>query len=1091
MKYSTDEEILRLAWTIIKSVQGNEEASKWLFVLESEDKLRLVVESLRSLGARNVYCFPNIYKNLGALLSTPSETASERIKFLVNLESQGIFITEIGSLELRIPDPQLIREEVFHIVEGDLMDKACLVSRLQRCGFTEAVSCTHKQTYTVKGHIVDLAPQEQDDGIRIEIQDGRVVRLSRFNLYTQRSIERITSTTILPQYEFSFRDNTISLLESKIHVLKPEVYFVCKDALEQKKYIHGLELYNLLLMPSVDWTRFFSKAALIECNESKYKFSLPQAESLLDGLRSEPLPKAHIRLLANLKPLLIKHKDQSQVFLKNRLRRVGQKIIIFLNNRYDSSAIDELSKLTSQGLRIEEDLFCCLNSKSRVCAVRGSIPFSFEDTENRTVAVRAEDIIKKLPLRTDRVYNISQILDQLSGYQAGDYLVHRDFGICRFLGLEFKKFDGCFGELIKLQFADSFLYLPVDRINLLKKYASFSAANTPKLDSLSKRHLWSEKKQKAKEVAGEFAGALLKHFAVRRLPRGFQYPKKDELDDLFAADFEFAETADQLKATEEVLNDLASPRIMDRLICGDTGFGKTEVALRAAFKVLTYGKQVAVMCPTNLLCEQNFNVFKSRLEKWGFKVGKLNRFVTETDRRQTINMFNSGDLDCLVATTSLLSFRVAPKNLGLLIIDEEHKFGVRHKERFLNLPQTVDKLYLSATPLPRTLHLTVNDFRSLSLILTPPPDRKSHYVVVDEFSWDLVKSAAQRELNRGGKLFFVVSRVANMPPYIDRLKKEFGEELVVQVHGKMKASQLENAFKEFVAGRRRILVATNIVESGLDLRDVNTVIVADAERFGLAQLYQLKGRAGRSNQQGFVYFLFSDMNQLTKEATYRILALSDITGLGDSFRLATRDMEIRGVGELLGKSQKGKADLVGYETFIELVHESLCEIKASPSRFISHFEPEVVAPWPCFIPVEYSPDPHTRLSLYRKAASLKYRSDFEEFRLFLEDSFGSIPPEVKNLLDLSQIKVMLRVLGIGRLQVTPDQARWSFISPASLSSDVVEALEKSGWRIHLTSLSVSLIANLSNFEDVKFHTEKLFDIVYQNEGFSRSYFADA
>ncbi|MCS6961636.1 MAG: helicase-related protein [Deltaproteobacteria bacterium] len=1070
-----------------------------IFILAGSTELFLLKACFNELGEKNVYSFPNFYSTPIDAKEPSEEVVVERLKFLNALGGEGIFIIEPASLLFKIIDPTIIQKSVIRLKQNNEIDPEKLIEKLKRIWFKESLICYEKQTFCFKGKILDIAPAELPYGIRVEIKDGSIERIDGFDLATQRRVTTFNEICVLPQKEFDFSWANDESLQANIGHLPPEVYFKCKGSLEKKQYWPGLETLNTLLMPTTELSSFISQIFFTTSGKNEYlrlKKNYEGKNSNLTPLLSSYLEHIRFRKLPciNLQELKLAKKTEEIIkAIKVKRSFLDYKVVVFSDSRYDLEfCVNSLESSIGEKVIASDSLSSCLSVvQGSVFLVQGGCPKAYEDPDRKILLINIDHIIRKIKTSQVRArFDIDLILDQLSGFNTGDYVVHKDHGICIFDGLILKSIGEVPTELIKLIFADSTLFIPVEKIFALQKYASFNINVPPKLDYLSRTHLWKAKKKQAQELAGELASALIKNFAVRKLPRGFVYPAKNDLDELFAADFEHIQTIDQEKAVEDIFRDLTGDKLMDRLICGDTGFGKTEVALRACFKVLSFGKQVAVLCPTNLLCEQNYNVFKSRLEKFGFKVIKLNRFVAPRERKESIELFNSEKAQCLVTTTALFSPLIHPKNLGLLIIDEEHKFGVTHKERHYNLPVNIDKLYLSATPLPRTLNLVLTELRSMSLILTPPSNRKKHYVAVDQFDWRIVENAVRREFERGGQVFFVVSKISSFVNYEKKLEQLVGKENLEIAHGRMKSVELENAFRRFLNGKKKLLLSTTIIEAGLDITNVNTIIVADSENFGLSQLYQLKGRVGRGNAQGFVYFLFSSAS-ISEYARKRIEALCDFIEIGQSFQLAVRDMEMRGVGTFLGKAQKGKVDLIGYEGFLDLVKEAIHELRGGPKRLHFGFDPEVVTPWPSFIPEDYVRGSFTRLSLYRKITMLKHPEEFAKMKEYLEDAFGTLPPPALNFLNLAEIKLYLRIGGIIKATVKKDYLQFNICSAQLINEKILNDIQAIGWHLRLSDLTITINESLVSFEDLKIYVIKWLQVLAGDEKIIYTFFADA
>jgi transcription-repair coupling factor (superfamily II helicase) len=595
-----------------------------------------------------------------------------------------------------------------------------------------------------------------------------------------------------------------------------------------------------------------------------------------------------------------------------------------------------------------------------------------------------------------------------------DYVVHNEHGIGHYMGLVNMKTDyGHQGDFLHLTYyGGASLYVPVERFGSVTKYIG-SQDHPPKVDRLGGPN-WERIKSKVKENIREKAEELLRLYATRQMAEGFAYPPADTMMQDFEASFEFDETPDQGRAIEEVMRDLTSPRPMDRLVCGDVGFGKTEVAVRAAFKVVLGQKQVAVMVPTTILAEQHERTFEERLKDWPVTVASLSRFKKPAEQKEIIKKLALGQIDIVVGTHRLLQDDVHFKDLGLLVIDEEHRFGVYDKEKLKKLRASVDVLAMSATPIPRSLSMSMSGVRDMSLIETPPQDRLAVKTTLIRKDDESIREAIDLELSRKGQVFFIHNRVMDINLWVKRLEKLMPLVRFGVGHGQMRAAELEKVTRDFYERRIDVWIATSIVESGLDFPAANTIIIDQADRFGLAQLYQLRGRVGRGGVQAYAYLMVDDPDTLTMDAKKRIRALLDHSELGSGYQIALHDLQIRGSGNILGAAQSGQAQMVGYEMYSQLLEQVIRELKNEP--FQEDYDPEVIMGAPAYLPESYAPDTEARLHIYRRLSAAREENEVEEIALELKDRFGALPPETINLLDLMLIKVILRKARVRRLE---------------------------------------------------------------------------
>lgn len=591
----------------------------------------------------------------------------------------------------------------------------------------------------------------------------------------------------------------------------------------------------------------------------------------------------------------------------------------------------------------------------------------------------------------------------------GDFVVHVDFGIGRYVGLETLRIRDYVNDYLHLEYANGDrLYLPVDRASRIQRYVSTEDA-PPALDRLGGGS-WARTKQKVREAILAMASELVSLYAARAVKKGYAFSKPDASYQEFEATFPYEETPDQLRAIEEVCADMERDRPMDRLVCGDVGFGKTEVAIRAAWRAAMDGKQVAVLVPTTVLAQQHYGNFSRRFEGYPLRVEMLSRFRTGRQQKAILEGLARGQVDIVIGTHRLLQKDVVFRNLGLVIVDEEHRFGVRQKEALKKMRTEVDVLTLTATPIPRTLHMALLGIRDLSVIETPPQDRHAIETYIVPFDPDILRRAIERERARGGQVFFVHNQVYDIGAVADRIRQIMPEARIAIAHGQMPEKALEKVMLEFVQGDYDVLVCTTIIESGLDIPNANTLIVNRADRFGLAQLYQLRGRVGRSERQAYAYLIVPDEETMPGDARERLEALYEFTQLGSGFRIARHDLEIRGAGNILGASQSGHIRAVGYDLYLELMEKAVRELKGE--EVVEEVDPEIYMDMPAFLPRDYIDDSTQRLSLYRRLAGAATDEEVDELCAEIEDRFGPLPGPARTLIDIIRIKVRLRRLRV-------------------------------------------------------------------------------
>jgi transcription-repair coupling factor len=622
----------------------------------------------------------------------------------------------------------------------------------------------------------------------------------------------------------------------------------------------------------------------------------------------------------------------------------------------------------------------------------------FIDEDRKLVYLTEYEIFGEIKRRKEQYRGL--FVDDLKGLKDLDYVVHSDFGIGQFRGLAIMEVEGSKIECLRIDYADNGrVFLPVERINLLERYVG-STDKIPKLSKLG-GEVWIRTKKKVKKATEKMAFDLIRLYAQRMQTPGFAFPKESLEESELEAGFPYEETEDQIKAIRDVKRDMEAPKPQERLICGDVGYGKTEIALRAAFKAALAGKQTAVLCPTTLLAFQHFNTFQKRLGLFPVRVEMVSRFRKKEDLKKVLAGLTEGKVDIVIGTHRLLQPDIEIPNLGLLVIDEEQRFGVIQKEKFKKLKPGIDILYLSATPIPRTLYMALTGIKDISNIHTPPPGRKDIETRIIFWDDDKIKRIIEAELNRGGQVFFIHNRIQSIEIIRSRLQNLLPDVRIGLIHGQMRTDLSEHRMIGFLEGKYHLLLSTAIVESGLDMPRVNTIIVNDAHKFGLADLHQLRGRVGRSDQQAYAYFIIPESRTMSEEANKRLSAINSYTSLGSGFRLALRDMEIRGIGDLLGKEQSGVMDSVGYHHYIKILSASVNEMRGS--RVL--VEPVLSLKIDAYFPSAYIESAYERTALYKRLLDVESKFELESIRNEILDRFGRYPKEVKNLFYVSELRL--------------------------------------------------------------------------------------
>jgi transcription-repair coupling factor (superfamily II helicase) len=1026
------------------------------------------------------------------------DTSADRLRALYALaySPSAVVVTSADTLLQRIIPPRDIEALTIRLITGDVLNREHFVAGLVDAGFVPAKGVQDVGDLAVKGAVVDLFPSTEPRPIRIELNDGCIVRMQSFDPETQRSVSDISSLTILPVREFSLSLYQRESWQSIVQPIRNRATITGTHAREVEKILQaiqeraeypGIELTQYIAQPELpgildvipsdtavftvdayqcqrtieDWSasareravRLFDEQHLIPTADELYldpdvairalavrsDFEiasvavLDQGDSRMTNMRAESTAdfattmRTQIGSGAAFAPL--------KAFL-NEWRKKRYSIALAIGSasraqRLQSILLDigtDAPIITGTGIGWRD-----APRRPGVAIIVGHLTSGFRLPGEKVCFLAESEIFGERSYRTGRAPRVSakRLLSTLSLLKEGDFLVHIDYGVGVYKGLKHLTVDGVLGDFLHLEYADSTLYLPAHQIGKVQKFIGAEGQN-PVVDKLSSTR-WARAKQKVRDSIVTLAGDLIRLYATRSVAKGWRYEPQGAEDERFADTFPYDETPDQRKAIEETLVDLAAEKPMDRLVCGDVGFGKTEVAIRAAFKCTQHARQVAVLVPTTILVEQHKKNFIERFAGYPVKIGAISRFYPAADNQDTLDQLASGELDIVIGTHRLLQHDVHFKDLGLLIIDEEHRFGVKQKERLRSYRTHIDVLTLTATPIPRTLHMSLLDIRDISLIQTPPMDRRAVQTYVAERDDALVRDAILREVRRGGQAFFIHNRVQNIAVVAAHLAELVPEARFEFAHGQMTEATLERIMKRFVDREIDVLIATTIIESGLDVPNANTIIIDRADQFGLAQLYQLRGRVGRGKRQAYAYLIVPHLRSLSGEAHERLKVLQSLDTLGAGFNLAIRDLEIRGAGNLLGKEQSGSVLSVGFDMYCRILQEAVADLKGDEPLLEDTIDPEIrIVGVDAFIPETYVPDIGERLVLYQRLSNL--RSDDEAFDLQreIEDRFGPSSEEVDNLMLLMRYRSLLRRHGVVKADVTPLRASLSFIPIAFL-----------------------------------------------------------
>ena len=1034
-------------------------------------------------------------------VSPNADVSSARMATLAALssgfEAPIVLLTTLNAITQYIPNRTIVSNNSFVAIVGRTINVKELRAYFSKMGFVQTPTVTEPGDYAIRGGIIDVFPPGESGPVRMDLFGDELESARRFDPVTQRTVENLDRIEFAPVSEVILDDVSINRFRNNYRKefgsagLDDPLYEAISAGRKHQGYEHWAPYFHDGMETIFDHLPnavIFMDENIERIHTSRWDGINDQYEARLEALNSKN------RLETVYKPIkpelfyvspddlfdLLNNREQRKFIVlpqptgPNSLdmrARIGRNFAPERQNE-ELGLFEEFAKhiiekrkttsviIASMSLGARERLYGLLQDQGLSGMVNiktwkdinhaiGSISLAVWHLEHGFEApgltiISEQDVLGELIIRkTNKKRRAKDFLTEASSLSVGDLVVHVDHGVGRYRGLETVKAAGAPHDCLLLEYANNDrLYLPVENVELLSRYGH----ETGLLDRLG-GSAWQAKKAKLKERIREMADKLLRIAAERSLRKSEILEVSPDKWNAFCARFPYVETDDQLNAIEDVVSDMSSGKPMDRLICGDVGFGKTEVALRAAFIAASAGTQAAIIAPTTLLARQHFKSFEERFRGTGIRVKQLSRFVTTSQMKKNREALRDGAVEIIIGTHALLAKDIKFANLGLLIIDEEQKFGVGHKERLKQLRSDIHVLTLTATPIPRTLQLSLSGVRELSVIGTPPIDRLAIRTYVSEFDTVTLREALLREHYRGGQSFFVVPRISDLPEIEAFIEEQVPEINHVVAHGQMPAGELDERMNAFYDGKFGILVATTIVESGLDIPTANTIIIHRADMFGLSQLYQIRGRVGRSKTRAYAYLTTKPRQKLTHAAIKRLRVLGSLDSLGAGFMLASQDLDIRGAGNILGEEQSGNVREVGYELYQEMLEDAIAKIKSGQMEGLTDegsWSPQINLGVPVLIPEAYVQDLDVRLGLYRRLSALAKKIELEAFAAELIDRFGKLPAEVDMLLRVVRIKGMCRAAGIAKLDSGPKGAviqfyQDKFISPSGLAQYLLDS----------------------------------------------------
>lgn len=1035
---------------------------KVLFVTSTEQNaLRYQNDLLKAFGEKSdLLPFQNI--SMYETVSPNRYDYAEQYRILN--EKPDIVIAPVKTILEKFPDENFYKNNSTILKVGDEVDTKILAQKFIDFGYKHSTMVSDIGEFSIRGDIVDFYSLDKHP-VRIELWGDEIVDIRYFNNETQKSIEKLKSTEILPMYKFTLSDVSDDLWQK----LAP------KDDGEEKGYFEGIEIYqnyfNDKLVTVLDYFKDYI-LVLDETSElyAKYEF--------LDKGYEEQLQE---NLKLELNEIL---KGRNHVTFEEFIQKTAGFVKVGLNNFIDSE-MDEIVEFDTQTIQsfeanldhiadfIRKFLFPQHSDGWRIViatdypervkeilAERNIFDVEYNEsisshgavlTDFKTVILTDRELFnkrnKEITSQKRSYYKEKpEYIENINDIKEGEYVVHSIHGVGIYKGLSQQDIDGQLKDYLTIEYANKDrLHIPAEQINLLVRYRG-SGSIKPKLSRMGGKD-WENTKTRVKKEVEQVAYDLLRLYAKRKMQHGIQFLPDTTWQVEMEEAFEYTETPDQMKAINDVKADMESEQPMDRLICGDVGFGKTEVAMRGIFKAITSGKQVAVVVPTTILAFQHYQTMSDRFKPFGVHVELLSRFRSAKEQKETIKRLATGECDVVVGTHRLLQEGIVFKDLGLVVIDEEHRFGVRHKEKLKQLRENIDIITMSATPIPRTLYMSLSGIKDMSIINTPPKNRLPIKTYVGEWNENMVKNAITHELDREGQVFYLYNRVETIDEFKLQLQKLVPNARIAIGHGQMNEKELEKIIIDFANHEYDILLATTIIENGIDIPNANTMIIHNADKFGLAQLYQLRGRVGRSQRQAYCYCFYTKSKEITKDAVQRLKAIKEFTTLGSGYQIAMRDVEIRGVGNILGTKQHGHMVNVGFDTYCQLLEETVQELQG---QAVEKLEPTIVdINVTAYIPDEWVGSAEQKMIEYKRLADVKSDVELDYITEEWKDRFAKPPESVENLIKLIRLRLSATDVRISLIRETEDniriytpysQAEWKLIQH-KLPSEILKRIK--------------------------------------------------
>jgi len=1071
------------------------------------------------------------------LFSPHEDIVSQRLETLSRLPdyTRGVLIVPITTLMQRLAPLEYIQSTTMVINDSDTIVSDNLREQLNQAGYRYVSQVMEHGEYTIRGSIIDLYPMGVNNPFRIDLFDEEIDSIRTFDPETQRTISTVDQIRLLPAYEFPINDSAISQFRQRYRQRfegDPQRSQIYREVSEGN-IIGGLEYYLPLFFDQTrTLTDYLPKTTFLVCIEGSKEASAnawQQLESRYESRRHDterPILSPDEIFIAPDKlqqSLSVFSRAQLQWFEHKDLQEINSATVNYATSAppplfIQNNAVEPHAALLQFIKQFEGRILVAAETTGRreliieilrKLSIHPKTIAHWHDfyksdiklaitvapleqgliLENPSLAIIAESqIFGSRAIQKRRRHKskteAENIIRNLTDLHMGDPVVHEEHGIGRYAGLQKLNIGNVETEFLTLEYADSDkLYVPVASLHLISRYSGASPENAP-LHRLGSDH-WQKAKRRAAEKARDVAAELLDIYARRAARKGYAY-EIDEIESArFSSAFPFEETPDQMSAIEAISHDMATEHPMDRVVCGDVGFGKTEVAMRACFTAVQAGRQVAVLVPTTLLAQQHYQNFLDRFADWPFNIEVLSRFRSNKDQEQILKQVENGKIDIIIGTHKLIQKNIKFDNLGLLVIDEEHRFGVRQKEQLKSLKSEVDILTLTATPIPRTLNMSLSGLRDLSIIATAPTERVAIKTFVSEWDSNMLTESFLREIKRGGQVYFLHNDVSSIEKMAAQLADLVPDARIGIAHGQMRERDLEQVMLDFYHQKYNILVCTTIIESGIDVPSANTIVINRADKLGLAQLHQLRGRVGRSHHRAYAYLLIPCRKSVTADALKRLEAIESLENLGAGFMLATHDLEIRGAGELLGEGQSGQIHEIGFTLYSELLERAVNALKEGKITDLDQpldHGPEIELQIPALIPEDYLPDIHSRLVLYKRISSAPGAEELKDLQVEIIDRFGLLPDALKNLIQITTLKIKASQMGIRKIDAGEHGGRLVFCDEPNINPlNIIKLIQTQSDTYKLDGKNklrfiMSLEDNIKRFGAI----ETLLDILQQN-----------